>query len=77
MPRRVPYCPKNGCGMPNGAAMPHPVTCKHCGNTAAPLRLSATTEPYSPLTNHHKSCPRCHRCIGCGRVIKREYNKEA
>lgn len=55
-----PYCPSSGCGMPNGAAMPVPVTCKNCQN---------------PLTNMQKVCPSCHFCIYCVRISKKQYLK--
>ena len=65
---RVPYCPRNGCGMPNGAAPPCPVVCKHCG-------FGTYEKPYT-LTNFSKVCSECGRCISCGRIAKKLYKEE-
>lgn len=64
---RVEYCPRNGCGMPNGAAPPCPVICKSCG-------FGTYSKPYT-LTNFDKLCPKCGKCIGCGRIAKKFYSK--
>ena len=52
-----PYCPYNGCAMPNGAAMPLPRVwkCGHKGDT------------------WDKYCRECFLCTYCGRIIKRKY----
>lgn len=52
------YCPRNGCGMQNGAAPPCPVKCKHCSYV-------------EKLTNFDKFCPQCKHCLSCGRIIKK------
>jgi len=56
--KRASYCPWNGCGMPNGAMMPHPVICKVCGFKGFHLE---------------KYCTHCHTCQSCGRIIKKFY----
>lgn len=68
MPKRAEFCPKNGCGMPNGAASPVPVICKNCG-------YGSYNKPYS-LTNFNKFCPICFNCISCGRIIKKKAKNE-
>lgn len=57
---RVPYCPNNGCGMPNGAAPPCPVTCPFCG---------------TEYTNFDRVCTNCHKCKTCERVAKKHYKE--
>ena len=56
---RKPYCPRNGCFMPNGAAMAQPMNCPVCSK---------------PMSNHDKTCPHCHHCPSCKRIGKRFYN---
>lgn len=59
---RVEYCPRNGCGMPNGAAPPTCIaTCKNCANKQE---------------HFYKVCKKCGYCISCGRIIKKLYEKE-
>jgi hypothetical protein len=65
MNQRKPYCPRNGCGMPNGAAPPCPVKCKKCV-------YGKYEKPYN-LTNFDKVCPICNYCISCGRISKKDY----
>lgn len=62
MSKRLGYCPTNGCGMPNGAALAVPVICKNCG-------FGTYEKPYT-LTSFDKVCPNCHKCISCGRIAK-------
>lgn len=64
---RKPYCPQNGCGMPNGAAPPSPVKCKNCGH-------GTYEKPYT-LVNFDKVCPKCNHCISCGRIVKKKWNQ--
>lgn len=58
MKHRVPYCPHNGCGMPNGTAMNYDMDCKTCG---------------AKLVHSIKVCPNCRHCTSCGRIAKRHY----
>lgn len=58
--KRTKWCPWNGCGMPNGAAMPVPVKCLNCE---------------CECTNVHKICPNCHSCLSCGRIGKKFFVK--
>lgn len=64
---KKPYCPQSGCGRPNGAAPPCPVTCKSCNYG------HRQDKPYE-LTNFDKYCPLCNHCLSCGRIIKKVYN---
>jgi hypothetical protein len=57
----VNYCPWNGCGMPNGAAQPVPIIC-NCGYNGN-------------LTSFDKFCPKCKRCLGCNRIIKKVWKE--
>lgn len=57
---RVPYCPNNGCGMPNGAAPPALVICAFCG---------------THYTNFDKVCTNCKKCSYCGRIAKKHYER--
>lgn len=56
-----PYCPYNGCFMPNGAAMPTQRTCPTCKN--------------EEMDTHSKYCKKCHRCPRCNRIIKKFYDR--
>ena len=55
---RVPYCPRDGCGMSNGAAPPVIVICKFCKTTHY---------------NFDKICPHCKKCHSCNRIAKKYY----
>ncbi len=57
------YCPRNGCGMPNGAAPPCPVICSKCG-------FGTYEQPYT-FTNFDKICPKCKTCSSCKRIAKK------
>jgi len=59
------YCPRNGCGRPNGAATPCPIICSHCGH-------GTTIKPYT-YTNIDKVCPACGFCSSCRRLGKKAY----
>jgi rubrerythrin len=62
MKHKVKWCPQNGCGIFNGAAMPYPVvTCKICG--------------LIKIMQDVKVCPSCGHCISCGRIIKKFFVK--
>ena len=56
----VPYCARNGCGRPNGAAMARPMTCMFCGHVS---------------DNQKKRCPKCGHCMNCGRISKRAWDE--
>ena len=63
MKHRVPWCPRNGCGMPNGAGPPVPVICQKCG-------FGTYQKPYT-YTSFMKLCPKCLTCHSCNRIGKR------
>ena len=67
-----PYCPKNGCGMPNGAAPPVPVWCNNCNFGQFDPHQYPIKKPYT-LTSFDKYCPKCKHCLDCGRLIKKVY----
>jgi hypothetical protein len=73
MPKK-PYCPWNGCGMPNGAAPSHPMICKHCGFGKESYSLQSHQWK---LTNFNKICPQCKKCTSCGRIAKKHYKEES
>jgi hypothetical protein len=68
---RSQWCPNNGCGMVNGAAIASPRSedCPHCGYPAAQIVDGVLGRG---LTTHHKFCPNCYRCLECNRIIRRK-----
>jgi hypothetical protein len=57
---KVPYCPYNGCR-------------KHCGSSVC---IDTTCECGEKLHTHNQYCWKCGKCIYCGRIIKRKYDKK-
>jgi hypothetical protein len=57
---KKPYCPRNGCGMPNGTAMSYPVYCNHCNTQGS---------------HFEKLCTFCKKCRSCGRIGKKFINQ--